>query len=87
MPKRRLEILKERTNTIAMKLTTAKGQLKLAQDTPPFTTVLRWRKADNFQITKRIGNHFGVFTGFTRIFQNMKMWKTLFMLHLHLPTL
>ena len=53
MPKRRLEILKERSNTIAMKLTSAKGQLKLAQDTPPFTTVLRWRKADNFQITKR----------------------------------
>ena len=53
MPKRRLEILKEKSNTIAMKLTSAKGQLKLAQDTPPFTTVLRWRKADNFQITKR----------------------------------
>ena len=53
MPKRRLEILKEKTNTLAMKLTSAKGQLKLAQDTPPFTTVLRWRKADNFQITKR----------------------------------
>ncbi len=53
MPKRRLEILKEKTNAIAMKLTSAKGQLKLAQDTPPFTTVLRWRKADNFQITKR----------------------------------
>jgi tetratricopeptide (TPR) repeat protein len=53
MPKRRLEILKEKSNSIAMKLTTAKGQLKLAQDTPPFTTVLRWRKADNFQLTKR----------------------------------
>ena len=53
MPKRRLEILKERSNAIAMKLTSAKGQLKLAQDTPPFTTVLRWRKADNFQVTKR----------------------------------
>ena len=53
MPKRRLEILKEKSNSIAMKLTTAKGQLKLAQDTPPFTTVLRWRKADNFQVTKR----------------------------------
>ena len=45
--------MKEKTNTLAMKLTSAKGQLKLAQDTPPFTTVLRWRKADNFQITKR----------------------------------
>ncbi len=53
MPKRRLEILKEKSNSIAMKLTTAKGQLKLAQDTPPFTTVLRWRKSDNFQLTKR----------------------------------
>ena len=36
-----------------MKLTSSKGQLKLAMDTPPFTTVLRWRKADNFQLTKR----------------------------------
>ena len=53
MPKRRLEILKEKSNTIAMKLTSSKGQLKLAMDTPPFTTVLRWRKADNFQLTKR----------------------------------
>ena len=53
MPKRRLGILKEKSNTIAMKLTSAKGQLKLAQDTPPFTTVLRWRKSDNFQVTKR----------------------------------
>ena len=36
MPKRRLEILKEKSNTIAMKLTSSKGQLKLAMDTPPF---------------------------------------------------
>ena len=36
-----------------MKLTSAKGHLKLAQDTPSFTTTLRWRKADNFQATKR----------------------------------
>ena len=59
MPKRRLEILKEKSNTI-MKLTSSKGQLKLAMDTPPFTTVLRWRKADNFQLTKR---GLGIFLG------------------------
>ena len=40
MPKRRLEILKEKSNTIAMKLTSSKGQLKLWQwirlHLPPF---------------------------------------------------
>ncbi|MEC7800782.1 MAG: hypothetical protein VX609_05780 [Verrucomicrobiota bacterium] len=53
LPRRRLEILKEQINDLAMKLTNAKGQLKLALDTPSFTTTLRWRKADNFQSTKR----------------------------------
>jgi hypothetical protein len=36
-----------------MKLTNAKGQLEMAKKTPSFTTVLRWKKADNFQATKR----------------------------------
>ena len=53
MPRRRLEILKEKINDLAMKLTSAKGHLKLAKDTPSFTTILRWRKSDNFQATKR----------------------------------
>jgi len=53
LPKRRLDILKDKESALAMKLTSAKGHLKLAQDTPSFTTTLRWRKADNFQATKR----------------------------------
>ena len=53
LPQRRLEILKDKINELAMKQTSAKGHLKLAQDTPSFTTTLRWRKADNFQATKR----------------------------------
>ena len=53
LPKRRLEILKEKSNDLAMKLTNANGSLKLATDTPSFTTTLRWRKSDNFQATKR----------------------------------
>lgn len=53
MPQRRLEILKEQINDLAMKLTSAKSHLKLAKGTPSFTTTLRWRKADNFQATKR----------------------------------
>ena len=67
MPKRRLEILKEKTNTIAMKLTSAKGHLKLAEDTPSFTTTLRWKKADNFQLTKR---DFESFWGFYWLFKD-----------------
>ena len=53
LPKRRLDILKDKESALAMKLTSAKGHLKLAQDTPSFTTTLRWRKSDNFQATKR----------------------------------
>ena len=67
MPKRRLDILKEKTNTIAMKLTSAKGHLKLAEDTPSFTTTLRWKKADNFQLTKR---DFESFWGFYWLFKD-----------------
>lgn len=53
LPRRRLSILKDKSNDLAMKLTNAKGQLEMAQKTPSFTTTLRWRKADNFQATKR----------------------------------
>jgi len=67
MPKRRLEILKEKTNTIAMKLTSAKGHLKLSQETPSFTTTLRWKKADNFQVTKR---DFESFFGFYWLYKD-----------------
>jgi len=40
-------------NELAMKATSARSHLKLAKQTPSFTTVLRWKKADNFQVTKR----------------------------------
>jgi tetratricopeptide (TPR) repeat protein len=53
MPARRLEILKDKVNELAMKSTSAKGHLKQASDTPSFTTILRWRKSDNFQATQR----------------------------------
>jgi tetratricopeptide (TPR) repeat protein len=53
LPRRRLAILKDKSNDLAMKLTNAKGQLEMAQKTPSFTTTLRWKKADNFQSTKR----------------------------------
>ena len=61
MPGRRLEILKEKINELAMKLTSAKGHLKQAADTPSFTTTLRWRKADNFQATERDWESFWAF--------------------------
>ena len=53
LPSRRLEILKEKSNDLAMRLTNANGSLKLVNDTPSFTTTLRWRKSDNFQSTQR----------------------------------
>lgn len=53
LPQRRLEVLKEKVNGLAMQLTNSKGQLNLAKNTPSFTTTLRWRKADNFQTTSR----------------------------------
>ena len=52
IPQRRLEILKDKINELAMKATSADSHLKLSQSTPSFTTTLRWRKADNFQATK-----------------------------------
>ena len=53
IPQRRLEILKDKINELAMKATSAESHLKLAESTDSFTTTLRWKKADNFQATKR----------------------------------
>lgn len=61
MPKRRLDILNDKINELAMKATSAQSHLKLAESTPSFTTVLRWRKADNFQATKRDWESFWAF--------------------------
>jgi hypothetical protein len=61
IPPRRLSALKEMQNQLAMKATSARSHLKLAQDTPSFTTILRWRKADNFQACKREWESFWAF--------------------------
>ena len=53
IPPRRKTALKNMQNELAMKATSARSHLKLAKQTPSFTTVLRWKKADNFQVTKR----------------------------------
>ena len=53
LPTRRLEILRDENNKIALKLTSAKSQLAMVRSTPSYTTTLRWRKSDNFQATKR----------------------------------
>ena len=44
-----------------MKLTNAKSQLELVNKTPSFTTTLRWRKAENYQVTKRDWESFWAF--------------------------
>ena len=61
IPQRRLEILNEKLNVLAMQFTSAQSHLKLAKSTPSFTTTLRWRKADNFQATKRDWESFWAF--------------------------
>jgi len=61
IPPRRLSALKEMQNQLAMKVTSAGSHLKLAEDTPSFTTILRWRKADNFQACKREWESFWAF--------------------------
>lgn len=53
LPSRRLEILREENNKLALKLTSAKSQLAMVRSTPSYTTTLRWRKSDNFQATRR----------------------------------
>ena len=61
IPPRRLSALKETINQLAMKVTSARSHLKLAQSTPSFTTILRWRKSDNFQACKREWESFWAF--------------------------
>jgi tetratricopeptide (TPR) repeat protein len=61
LPPQRVTTLKNRINDLAMKATSARSHLKLAKDTPSFTTVLRWRKADNFQACKREWESFWAF--------------------------
>ncbi len=61
LPPQRATALKNRINELAVKKTTAEMHLKLASDTQSFTTVLRWRKADNFQACKREWESFWAF--------------------------
>jgi len=73
IPQRRLEILKDKINELAMKATSAESHLKLSQSTPSFTTTLRWRKADNFQATKRDWESFWAFYWLFQDFPEHKM--------------
>ena len=61
LPPQRVTSLKNRINDLAMKATSARSHLKLAKNTPSFTSVLRWRKADNFQACKREWESFWAF--------------------------
>ncbi len=61
LPSKRISALKSRINKLAVKRTTAEMHLKLASDTASFTTVLRWRKAENFQACKREWESFWAF--------------------------
>jgi len=61
LPRRRAEILKERINELAMKVTNAQGRLDQIAKIPSFTTTLRWRKAENYKETKRDWESFWAF--------------------------
>jgi len=61
LPRRRAEILKERINELAMKVTNAQGRLDQIAKIPSFTTTLRWRKAENYKETKRDWEAFWAF--------------------------
>jgi hypothetical protein len=58
---RRAEIIKDKINDLAMKVTNAKGRLDQIGKIPSFTTTLRWRKAENFKETKRDWEAFWAF--------------------------
>jgi len=73
LPPQRVTTLKNRINDLAMKATSARSHLKLAKDTPSFTTVLRWRKADNFQACKREWESFWAFYWLYKDFPNHEM--------------
>ena len=78
LPSRRLEILKEKSNDLAMRLTNANGSLKLVNDTPSFTTTLRWRKSDNFQSTQRDWEAFWGFYWLYKDFPITIVWRISF---------
>ena len=61
LPRRRAEILKDRINDLAMKVTNAQGRLDQIAKIPSFTTTLRWRKAENYKETKRDWEAFWAF--------------------------
>jgi tetratricopeptide (TPR) repeat protein len=73
LPAQRVTSLKNRINDLAMKATSARSHLKLAKDTPSFTTVLRWRKADNFQACMREWESFWAFYWLYKDFPNHEM--------------
>ena len=73
LPPKRVTSLKNRINELAMKATSARSHLKLAKDTPSFTTVLRWRKADNFQACKREWESFWAFYWLYKDFPDHEM--------------
>ncbi len=73
LPPKRVSALKNRINDLAMKATSARSHLKLAKDTPSFTTVLRWRKADNFQACKREWESFWAFYWLYKDFPDHEM--------------
>ena len=85
MPRRRLDVLNEKINQLAMQLTSAKSHLKLAKTTPSFTTTLRWRKADNFQATKRDWESFWAFYWLYNDFPEHEMVENFLMPHLLPP--
>ena len=73
LPPKRVSALKNTINDLAMKATSARSHLKLAKDTPSFTTVLRWRKADNFQACKREWESFWAFYWLYKDFPDHEM--------------
>ena len=70
LPRRRAEILKERINELAMKVTNAQGRLDQIAKIPSFTTTLRWRKAENYKETKRDWEAFWAFYWLYKDFPN-----------------
>jgi hypothetical protein len=73
LPAQRVAALKNRINELAVKKTTAEMHLKLANETQSFTTVLRWRKADNFQACKREWESFWAFYWLYKDFPDHEM--------------
>ena len=72
--------MRDRDNQLAMKLTTAKGHLAVANKTALYHYFTR-RKATNFQDAKRFWE--SASTGYSRMTLRMSHRRTSFMLHLH----